>query len=638
MTKILKRITVMFFVILVLFTVKSFAGYELADPNSSEDPINSIKRQDVRSGKLESINTYITKHENGEAAIGIDVSSWQGEIDWSQVARSGVKYAIIRAGYRTTVSGKLFEDAYCKKNIEGAINNGIYVGVYCYSTALNEKEALEEANMILDVVKGYDIKYFIAYDFENFIADGFRTDNLGADQINKNARIFLDKVKENGYTPCLYGSSSYLKDIWKMSEFTDCATWVAHYNVDKPTYTGEYDMWQLTSNGEVSGIKGAVDINVDYTYYFKYNNVDITPYMFNARFYADCNPDLKEMLDYVKNEWEINRGFSYIYAAEIDRGNQAVIGALKELILSENNTAYLDREMILGILRSDSGELHELICRLLLAARLQEGLRQAICETMDEGTPAAYGKLLKVIEDNDLIRFSSVKRAVSAWIGIFDENNVDRVNGKLLSLMGQSLRDKEFCRKQLETNDAVAINTSLWALGFFEVQEAIQAMEVLIDKGTKAQKLAASYYNLNLHDESLKIRAAKKVVLEHSDDLELTAAFLPAYLAPLYRQIRDLLYGSGGRSVYPRESVTPRKPELTEYFKDREEAEKVYDIFMDIYKRLPKKGITWSPCLFPWYSVGLTPSVVIEQLAFTAYVLQDEEKITYMAEKNLKKK
>lgn len=338
-----------------------------------------------------------------------------------------------------------------------------------------------------------------------------------------------------------------------------------------------------------------------------------------------------EMLDYVKNEWEINRGFSYIYAAEIDRGNQAVIGALKELILSENNTAYLDREMILGILRSDSGELHELICRLLLAARLQEGLRQAICETMDEGTPAAYRKLLKVIEDNDLIRFSSVKRAVSAWIGIFDENNVDRVNGKLLSLMGQALRDKEFCRKQLETNDAVAINTSLWALGFFEVQEAIQAMEVLIDKGTKAQKLAASYYNLNLYDESLKIRAAKKVVLEHSDDLELTAAFLPAYLAPLYRQIRDLLYGSGGRSVYPRESVTPRKPELTEYFRDREEAEKVYDIFMDIYKRLPKKGFTWSPCIFPWYSVGLAPSVVIEQLAFTAYVLQDEEKITYMA-------
>lgn len=82
-----------------------------------------------------------------------------------------------------------------------------------------------------------------------------------------------------------------------------------------------------------------------------------------------------EKLDYVRNVWEFNMNFSYVYAAEIDRGNQAVIGAFKKLILSENNTAYLDREMILGIVRSDNRELQELLCGLLLAARLQEGLR-----------------------------------------------------------------------------------------------------------------------------------------------------------------------------------------------------------------------------------------------------------------------
>ena len=121
-----------------------------------------------------------------------------------------------------------------------------------------------------------------------------------------------------------------------------------------------------------------------------------------------------------------------------------MIGAIKELVYSENNTAYLTRKMILGILRSDNREMHRMLGDLLLAARLQEGLRQAICEAMDEGTVEAFLTLLQVIEENDLIRFASVKRAVSTWIGIFDENSVDRVNGKLLGLMGRCLRD-EMC-------------------------------------------------------------------------------------------------------------------------------------------------------------------------------------------------
>ena len=114
----------------------------------------------------------------------------------------------------------------------------------------------------------------------------------------------------------------------------------------------------------------------------------------------------EEKLDYIKNEWNFNCYFSLIYAGEIDSGNQAVIDAFKDLILSENNTAYLDREMILGIIRSDNKELHKLLCDLLLAARLQEGLRQAVCEAMDEGTKEACLDLLQVIEKKDLIRYS----------------------------------------------------------------------------------------------------------------------------------------------------------------------------------------------------------------------------------------
>lgn len=336
----------------------------------------------------------------------------------------------------------------------------------------------------------------------------------------------------------------------------------------------------------------------------------------------------EEQLDYIKNDWNFNRNFSLIYAAEIDRKNQAVINAFKDLILSENNTAYLDREMILGIIRSGNSELHKLLGDLLLAARLQEGLRQAVCETMDQGTKEAFLHLFQVIEENDLIRYSSVKRAVSTWIGIYDEKNADRINEKLLRLMGGCLREREFCKEQLQTNDSIAISAALWAIGFNEAEDAVEVMFDLIDHGTKNQKLTASVYNLSLFDDSLKIKAARKVILEHTDDLELVAAYMPAFTMRLGGWIRGLLYQGPSD---PRSIPAPKRPVLTDYFSDREDALRQYEKFAGIYEKLPKKGLIFDPCIFPWYRVELTPSTVIRQMAFTAYVLQDEEKITYMA-------
>jgi len=339
----------------------------------------------------------------------------------------------------------------------------------------------------------------------------------------------------------------------------------------------------------------------------------------------------EEKLDYIRNNWRFSFGryFNYLYAAEIDRGNQAVIRALKELINSENNAAYLDRSMIQGILCSDNEDLQQDICRLLLAARLQEGLRQCICEVMDEGTPKAFKSLLDVIEKNDLIRYSSVKRAVSTWIGIFDEKSADRVGQKLLTLMSRCLKDKAFCEEQLKTNDAVAINTALWALGFEEAEDAIRAMERLVVSGTRAQKLAASYYNENLYLDSLKERMGKKVVLEQTDDLELTAAFFPAYTAKISSNIQKL---SGGKNPSLRKEVEEPIPAvLTDYFEDRDDAGCQYETMKKLRDALPKKGVVYDPCIFPWYRVSLNRAPVIRMMAFIAYVLQDEEKITEMA-------
>lgn len=336
----------------------------------------------------------------------------------------------------------------------------------------------------------------------------------------------------------------------------------------------------------------------------------------------------EETADYIKHIWDFEFDFNYIYAAEIDKGNQKVIDAFKELILSENNSAYLNREMILGIIRSDNAELHNLLGDFLLAARLQEGIRQSICEAMDEGTAQAFLILLDVIEKNNLIRYSAVERAVATWIGIFDENSTERISNKLLSLMGKCLRDKAFCEEQLQGNDAVAISVALWALGFTEVNDAIKAMTELAVHGTKQQKLTASYYNQSLYFEKLQYRVARKVILENADDLELVAAFFPALSSNVSSRINGLLKRDGAGQFT---GEPPKKAILTDYYESSAEAENLYDTLYDVYQRMPRKGLTYFPCIFPWHQVELSRSELIRQLAFLAYVLEDEEKMTQVS-------
>lgn len=336
----------------------------------------------------------------------------------------------------------------------------------------------------------------------------------------------------------------------------------------------------------------------------------------------------EERLSYIRSEYTFTFDFGYLYAAEIDRGNEAVIQALRDVIYSENNTSYLDREMIRGILRSSHKELQESLCKLLLAARLQEGLRQAICESMDEGTTEAFLMLLQVIEDNNLIRFSSVQRSVSVWIGIGDPEHTERITGKLLALMDKCLRDGEFCKEQLATEDAIGISVALWALGFYEVEDAISSMKKLVDHGTRHQRLAVSYYNQMIHDEKLRSQVAEKILLEYGEDLELAAAYMPVFLSRTHKWIYDVLDGR----LYDSKPRKPKTMDIQDCFGDRQKAERLYQRFQNIYQQLPKKGLVYNPCIFPWYKVELEPSSVITQLVFLAYVLGDEEKITSMAE------
>lgn len=324
--------------------------------------------------------------------------------------------------------------------------------------------------------------------------------------------------------------------------------------------------------------------------------------------------------------------YSGILAAQIDRNEQDAIRAVKDILLGEGNTLMISHELIRGIVMGSSRELYEILGKFLLAARLQEGARQAVCETMDAGRPEAFLHLFQIIEDHNLVRYSSVRRAVSTWIGIFDEKSVERISEKLLHLMGQCLRDDNFADEQLALNDSVAISCGLWAKGFYDANRAVEAMLGLIRNGTKNQKMTASYFNRSLQYGYLKRKAAKEVILSQPEDMELVACFLPGFMDDTYSHLTKLIEEKNGRSYYQLRDGAVRKPDcmpVTDIFESEEEARRIYGIFKNILNRLPKKGIDLNPCIFPWYRVTMSPSDIAVRMCLIAWILQDE---TYLDE------
>lgn len=244
-----------------------FEDKKVTVPKSKVAPVNSA--EDAENGKKkggQSINQDQANQmfqNEGVISRGIDVSAHQGKINWAQVAASGVDFAIIRAGFRGQTAGAIYEDAYFKTNVAGATANGIKVGIYFYSTAVNENEALEEAAWVVNKISTYRITYPVVYDFEDFGA--YRCANVGGAQATSNALTYLSFVQANGYEPMMYANKSDITNKLSRGAF-QMKFWLAHYT-KQTDYSGNYQMWQYTSKGSVPGIAGNVDMNIAYFSY-----------------------------------------------------------------------------------------------------------------------------------------------------------------------------------------------------------------------------------------------------------------------------------------------------------------------------------------------------------------------------------
>lgn len=241
---------------------------EQADPQDSNMSTN--EGTEVNVTELLSSGSVA---ETNQVTIGIDVAKYQGTIDWTQVASSGIDFAMVRVGYRADTSREICADTNAKYNMQEASANGIKIGAYFFSTATTVEEAKEEANWVADYISQYQITYPVAYDCEGFDQPDSAQYNLTNAQRTDIAIAFLQEIYNRGYTPMFYSSMGELSGNAKWDTTRIEGTyriWVSQYpSVPYPqtaqsSYGGAHAMWQYTNRGTVAGISRPVDVNVAY--------------------------------------------------------------------------------------------------------------------------------------------------------------------------------------------------------------------------------------------------------------------------------------------------------------------------------------------------------------------------------------
>lgn len=198
---------------------------------------------------------------------GIDVSKWQYDINWKKVAAAGIDYAIIRLGYRgTAAAGNTAMDPYFEQNIKGALEAGLQVGVYYFTQAITVEEAIAEANIVIDALKGYNVTFPVVYDTE--YREGGRANDLSNAERTACAKAFCDTILAAGYTPVVYSSTNWAVLDLNLEELQGYDFWYAYYGEPEDLYLPyEYTMWQYTDSGRVDGIETSVDLNISFMDY-----------------------------------------------------------------------------------------------------------------------------------------------------------------------------------------------------------------------------------------------------------------------------------------------------------------------------------------------------------------------------------
>ena len=289
-------------------------------------------------------------------------------------------------------------------------------------------------------------------------------------------------------------------------------------------------------------------------------------------------------------------------AVRIDAGDAGIIKAIKDICLGDNNTKLLSHAIINGIVKSENKELHKLLGDMLLAAKLQEGLRQSILENADNGRVEAFIYLMKIVIDNDLIRYSSALRALDVWLGLGENYDDRRTAEKLLKLCYTYLTDKKALNAGLESKDVTEIYAGLWALSVREMNYVLKPIEKLLS-GEKYQKLVGLYFAGQLENSGLQFAITSKIIAGFTPDkadLDILGLTMENYPVSSYYPWRKEDFAGECRK--------------NRFLADKKIRDEQFAGLLGILPLVPQKGYAAEGKPFPWRRISLEPKDISTRL------------------------
>ncbi len=191
----------------------------------------------------------------------VDVSDLQGKIDWERVSEDGIDFAMIRLGHRGYTEGNIYLDNYYYENVSGVQSEGMPFGVYFFSQAITEDEAIEEANFVIKHLSGSGISYPVVFDHEPVESADGRANNLSKNELTHITKAFCQKIEDAGYTPMIYGNAFDMERL-NLNDLKGIDVWYAEYESSQPTGQFDFAMWQYSSTANVSGINTQADLSI----------------------------------------------------------------------------------------------------------------------------------------------------------------------------------------------------------------------------------------------------------------------------------------------------------------------------------------------------------------------------------------
>ena len=318
--------------------------------------------------------------------------------------------------------------------------------------------------------------------------------------------------------------------------------------------------------------------------------------------------------EYEKGVYSIDN--PYYIAYEIDNGNQELIGLIKGALGSQKSEIDLTYNNMKAIFISNNKELIELTGKLLLAAKLQEGVRQQICENMDSGLQENFEYMFKIIYDNNLIRFSSVKRALGTWTGLAGEDNdISKIGKKELEIINKLIANPKYEDELLKSDDNIEVYLGLWNKSTRDIKNSVEALEKLLKSSKYHIKLLISYYLHIIENKKYQREIAKKVIKEYSKDNKNIIEILACYLNFVIN------YGSASNL---KQNMENREIEPKTYFKDKKEALEFFDILENALNLMDGKEKLFEPCIFPWFSQSISTNTITTAMALITVFYPDD--------------